>query len=99
MQDDFDTLWQNQVGDVDRVAGRQVLQVDFDKGRQITGQAAQFDIRHHVLHDTAAELDAGGDVSIDEVQRHLLVQFVRSIHTLKVSMQNNLTIGMTLYVT
>jgi hypothetical protein len=74
MQNERNALRQDQVLGVNRLGNLQILHVDFNEGRQIGRQARYFDLVHHVADDTAGELDARGDVGIDEVQRHLLVQ-------------------------
>jgi hypothetical protein len=55
---------------MDRVASLEVLQVDFNKGRQILRQAGYFDVVVDVRDVTATDLDARRDVGVDEVQRH-----------------------------
>ena len=55
---------------------------------KILWQAGDIQVGHHVADLAAANLHAGRDVRIQEVQRHLDVHLLLFIHTLEVDMLN-----------
>ena len=89
-------LGQLDIGQVDRRAGQQVLQVDFDELRQGGRQAGDFQLGQHVADDRAAQLDGRRDFSVQEVQRHLGVQGLVGVHALEVHVQDLRLVGVPL---
>ena len=85
-------------GQVDRVAGFQVRQIDRDKFWQVAWQAGDIQFSHDVADDGAGQFDRWGNLSIDEVQRHLDVDFVACINALEIDVQNELFVSVDLEV-
>jgi len=96
--DEFNAFRQLDFRHVDGMTSGQVGQVHLDELRQIFGQAVHVRFGHDVVHGAAGELDAGGDVRIDEVQRHLHVHLLILIHALEVNVQHQLAEGMHLVI-
>ena len=75
----LDTLRQIELGKVNAVADLQGAEVNFDEARKVSCEAVNVDFSHDVVNEAAVELDARSDFFVDEVQRHLDVDFVRGI--------------------
>jgi hypothetical protein len=88
MGNQLDSLRQLELGEVNAVANLQGAEVNFDEARQVSSQAVNVDFGHDVVDQTAIELDARGNFFVDEVQRHLDVDFVRGIDALEVDVQD-----------
>src|SRR5574343_1340634 len=84
---------------VDVVTDVQGAEVDFDEFRQVLGQTVDVHFGRDVVHQAAIELDARAGFFVNEVQRHLDVQFVRGINALEVDVQDQLLVGVRLVVT
>jgi hypothetical protein len=98
MQQRLDAGRQNQLGNVDAFANLQGADINGDEFRQILGQTVNFQLGHDVIDQTVGELDARCGVFVNEVERHLDVQFVGGINALEVNVQNLQFVGVTLGV-
>ncbi len=72
------------------MAELEFVEIDFNKLRQIVGQATDIDFVHHVVDHTATQLHAGTDLGIDEVQWNLHVDLPVLIHALEIDVQHEL---------
>ena len=70
------------------ITGGDACQINLDEFGQIPGQTGDFDLVHDVRNDGAAELDRLRILRIDEVERHLDMDFAIRIDTLKVHVLN-----------
>jgi hypothetical protein len=91
----LDTLRQLELTEVNAVANLERTEVDFDELGQVLGQTLDVDFGHDVVDQAAVELDARGSFFVDEVQRHLDVQFVGGINALEVDVQDQRLVGVT----
>ena len=96
--DGLDPLGQFELGNVKVFADLEAADVHFDKLGQVLRQAVNVDFGQDVVHQAARQLDAGGDVFVDEVERHLDVQFVGGVDPLEIHMQDQGLVGMHLGV-
>src|SRR5574343_1481054 len=84
---------------VDVVTDVQGAEVDFDEFRQVLGQTVDVQLGGDVVHQAAIQLDARAGFFVDEVQRHLDVQFVGGIDALEIDVQDQLLVGVRLVIT
>lgn len=85
-------------GQVNRVAGFQIREVDSDEFWQVGRQAGNIQFSHDVADDGAGQFDRWGNLGIDEMQGHLDVDFVAGINALEINVQNELFVSVNLEV-
>ena len=78
-------------------ASRSFRSTSMNSGRSF-GRQLDIEFGHDVLDHAARQLDARGDVGIDEVQRHLLVDLVGGVDALEVDVQDQLACRVQLHV-
>jgi len=88
MQDWRNALRHHEFLHVQRLADRQVLEIDLDELRQVAGQALDVDLVHDVVDERRGHLHRGGDVLVHEVQRHLHVDLLVRSHALEVDVRD-----------